>query len=89
MRRYPPERIMCLTEGMVETLYQLIPEDRIAGVSGYAVPPSGTACHRSQPGRGVPVTGTPGQVGHIGCRGRRRRSIERNAPFLSHDMLRS
>lgn len=60
MRRYPPERIVCLTEGTVETLYLLVQEDRIVGVSGYAVPPSGTACHRSEPGRGVLVTGALG-----------------------------
>src|SRR4029450_6743812 len=39
MRRVPPERIVCLTEETVETLYLLGEEDRIVGVSGYAVPP--------------------------------------------------
>ncbi len=39
MRRYPPERIVCLTEETVETLYLLGEEDRIVGVSGYAVRP--------------------------------------------------
>ncbi|APX21339.1 MAG: cobalamin-binding protein [Rhodobacteraceae bacterium] len=34
-----PERIVCLTEETVETLYLLGEEDRIAGVSGYAVRP--------------------------------------------------
>lgn len=36
---YPPERIVCLTEETVETLYLLGEEDRIVGVSGYAVRP--------------------------------------------------
>jgi len=34
-----PERIVCLTEETVETLYLLGEQDRIAGVSGYAVRP--------------------------------------------------
>ncbi|WP_415183281.1 cobalamin-binding protein [Phaeovulum sp.] len=37
---YPPERIICLTEETVETLYLLGEEDRIVGVSGYAVRPA-------------------------------------------------
>src|SRR3990170_3634918 len=36
---HPPERIVCLTEETVETLYPLGEQDRIAGVSGYAVRP--------------------------------------------------
>ena len=40
MRTFPPERIICLTEETVETLYLLGAEDRIVGVSGYAVRPS-------------------------------------------------
>jgi iron complex transport system substrate-binding protein len=36
---HPPERIVCLTEETVETLYLLGEERRIAGVSGYAVRP--------------------------------------------------
>ena len=36
---YPPNRIVCLTEETVETLYLLGEEDRIVGVSGYAVRP--------------------------------------------------
>jgi iron complex transport system substrate-binding protein len=36
---YPPERIICLTEETVETLYLLGEQHRIAGVSGYAVRP--------------------------------------------------
>ncbi|TXN73154.1 cobalamin-binding protein [Methylobacterium sp. WL6] len=39
MRRFPPERIICLTEETVETLYLLGQERRIVGVSGYAVRP--------------------------------------------------
>src|SRR5579862_4530381 len=37
---FPPERIVCLTEETVETLYLLGEEDRIVGVSGYAVRPA-------------------------------------------------
>lgn len=40
MRRFPPERIICTTEETVETLYLLGEEDRIVGVSGYAVRPA-------------------------------------------------
>jgi iron complex transport system substrate-binding protein len=36
---YPPQRIVCLTEETVETLYLLGEQDRIVGVSGYAVRP--------------------------------------------------
>lgn len=39
MRQFPPERIVCLTEETVETLYLLGEQDRIVGVSGYAVRP--------------------------------------------------
>lgn len=39
MRSYPPARIVCLTEETVETLYLLGEQDRIVGVSGYAVRP--------------------------------------------------
>jgi len=35
-----PERIVCLTEETVETLYLLGEEDRIVGVTGYAVRPA-------------------------------------------------
>jgi len=38
---FPPERIVCLTEETVETLYMLGEQDRIVGVSGYAVRPPG------------------------------------------------
>ena len=37
---FPPERIVCLTEETVETLYLLGEEHRIVGVSGYAVRPA-------------------------------------------------
>ena len=36
---FPPERIVCLTEETVETLYLLREDRRIVGVSGYAVRP--------------------------------------------------
>lgn len=36
---FPPERIVCLTEETVETLYLLGEESRIAGISGYVVRP--------------------------------------------------
>jgi iron complex transport system substrate-binding protein len=39
MRHFPPKRIVCLTEETVETLYLLGEQDRIVGVSGYAVRP--------------------------------------------------
>lgn len=37
---FPPERIVCLTEETVETLYLLGEERRIVGVTGYAVRPA-------------------------------------------------
>ncbi len=39
MQSFLPSRIVCLTEETVETLYLLGEQDRIAGVSGYAVRP--------------------------------------------------
>jgi iron complex transport system substrate-binding protein len=39
MSAFPPSRIICLTEETVETLYLLGEQDRIVGVSGYAVRP--------------------------------------------------
>jgi len=39
MRDFPPRRLVCLTEETVETLYLLGEEQRIVGVSGYAVRP--------------------------------------------------
>jgi ABC-type Fe3+-hydroxamate transport system substrate-binding protein len=52
MRRFPPERIVCLTEETVETLYLLGEQDRIVGVSGYAV-----LLHRSAArSRGSPLS---------------------------------
>jgi len=39
MRQFPPSRIVCLTEETVETLYLLGEQNRIVGVSGYAVRP--------------------------------------------------
>ena len=39
MSRFPPQRIVCLTEETVETLYLMGEEARIVGVTGYAVRP--------------------------------------------------
>jgi iron complex transport system substrate-binding protein len=39
MQQFPLRRIVCLTEETVETLYLLGEQDRIVGVSGYAVRP--------------------------------------------------
>jgi iron complex transport system substrate-binding protein len=39
MQHFPPRRIVCLTGETVETLYLLGEQDRIVGVSGYAVRP--------------------------------------------------
>jgi iron complex transport system substrate-binding protein len=39
MKHFPARRIVCLTEETVETLYLLGEQDRIVGVSGYAVRP--------------------------------------------------
>src|SRR5246127_3501605 len=36
---FPPNRIVCLTEETVETLYLLGEQDRIVGISGYVVRP--------------------------------------------------
>jgi hypothetical protein len=37
---FPPERIVCLTEETVETLYLLGEQERIVGISTYVVRPS-------------------------------------------------
>jgi len=39
VHNFPPERIICLTEETVETLYLLGEQDRIVGITGYAVRP--------------------------------------------------
>ena len=39
MKKFPPERIVCLTEETVETIYLLGEENRIVGVTGYATRP--------------------------------------------------
>jgi len=44
MHRFPPERIVCLTEETVETLYLLREDARVVGVSGYAVRPPRVRC---------------------------------------------
>jgi iron complex transport system substrate-binding protein len=36
---FPPNRIVCLTEETVETLYLLGEQGRIVGISGYVVRP--------------------------------------------------
>src|SRR5207302_4151998 len=36
---FPPQRIVCLTEETVETLYLLGEQERIVGISGYVVRP--------------------------------------------------
>src|ERR1700740_2779801 len=36
---FPPDRIVCLTEETVETLYMVGEQDRIVGISGYVVRP--------------------------------------------------
>src|SRR5205807_10007922 len=36
---FPPERVICLTEETVETLYLLGEDSRIVGISGYVVRP--------------------------------------------------
>ena len=46
MRHFPPRRIVCLTEETVETLYLLGEQDRIVGVSGYAVRPPQVRCEK-------------------------------------------
>ena len=40
MKVFPPQRIVCLTEETVETLYLLSEDHRIVGVTGYAVRPA-------------------------------------------------
>jgi iron complex transport system substrate-binding protein len=39
MRKFPPSRIICLTEETVETLYLIGEQDRIVGVSSDAERP--------------------------------------------------
>jgi len=51
MRQYPPRRIVCLTEETVETLYLLGEQDRIVGVSGYAVRPPRVRKEKPRAGR--------------------------------------
>ena len=40
MRRFPPERIVCLTEETCEALCRLAEESRICGVTGVGVDPA-------------------------------------------------
>jgi iron complex transport system substrate-binding protein len=41
LKNYYPARIICLTEETIETLYLLNEQDRIVGISGFAVRPAG------------------------------------------------
>jgi hypothetical protein len=50
---FPPERIVCLTEETVETLYLLGEQDRIVGISGYCVRPP-EACRDTSESRPSP-----------------------------------
>src|SRR4026207_1640432 len=70
----PPERIVCLTEETVETLYLLGEDRRIVGVSGYAV--------RPPPGRGGERRGAGFRVGGA----RVRRETPRVSAFISADV---
>ena len=53
MRQFPPSRIVCLTEETVETLYLLDEQNRIVGVSGYAVRPPEYVAPTSSPPRTI------------------------------------
>jgi iron complex transport system substrate-binding protein len=60
MRSYPPRRIVCLTEETVETLYLLGEEERIVGVSGYAVRPA--RVRREKPRISAFITADTGKI---------------------------
>src|SRR5690349_20285874 len=51
---FPPERIVCLTEETVETLYLLGEQDRIVGISGYCVRPPFIVAGKPANGDGRP-----------------------------------
>jgi iron complex transport system substrate-binding protein len=55
---FPPERIVCLTEETVETLYLLGEERRIVGVSGYAVRPARVRREKPRVSASSPPTST-------------------------------
>ena len=57
---FPSERIVCLTEGTVETLYLLGEQDRIVGVTGYAVRPP--QVRREKPRVGAFTTADVGKI---------------------------
>src|SRR5204863_9763671 len=61
-KMFPPQRIVCLTEETVETLYLLGEQDRIVGISGYCVRPP--EARREKPARvGVHLGGCPEDPG--------------------------
>src|SRR5262245_61453149 len=57
---FPPQRIVCLTEETVETLYLLGEERRIVGVSGYAVRPA--RVRREKPRVSAFITADVGKI---------------------------
>lgn len=95
MRRFPPERIVCLTEETVETLYLLGEEDRIVGVSGYAVrlmPFAGDATVDGidqQHGAEVGNAASPAQHRGSGCAGLRNPREQRRGRLRPGLLLRS
>ena len=52
---FPPQRIICLTEETVETLYLLGEEKRIVGVTGYAVRPKRVRLEKQRVGSFISV----------------------------------
>ena len=52
---FPPQRIICLTEETVETLYLLGEEKRIVGVTGYAVRPNRVRLEKQRVGSFITV----------------------------------
>ena len=54
---FPPGRIVCLTEETVETLYLLGEQDRIVGVSAYAMRHASAKDRRGL--RGASFAGSP------------------------------
>jgi iron complex transport system substrate-binding protein len=57
---FPPQRIVCLTEETVETLYLLGEDARIVGVSGYAVRPP--QVRREKPRISAFITADTGKI---------------------------
>ena len=52
---FPPQRIICLTEETVETLYLLGEEKRIVGVTGYAIRPKRVRLEKQRVGSFISV----------------------------------